>query len=335
MVYYLRTTSWRWGMKTLIGAAAALAIACADATAQAQSYPVKPVRAVVGFAVGGQIDAITRIVANKMSEGLKQQIVVENRPGAGSSIAAEIVAKAPVDGYTYYFTTNAVAVNHILSPKVSPDPIASFAPVSMIATAESVLLVNHELPVKSVKELIPYAKARAGKMNYATTSIGSPAYLGMEMLKHLTGIPAEMILYKDVNQAGVDTASGRVQLWMTLLTPSLPLIQAGKLRPIAVSGPKRLRAIPDVPTFQEIGMPTLQAASWYAILAPAGTPREFITRVSTEAARAMQFQDVRDKLATMAIEPGGTTPEETSRYLNEEMDRIRLLVKIGALKPES
>jgi len=144
-----------------------------------------------------------------------------------------------------------------------------------------------------------------------------------------------MILYKDVNQAGVDTASGRVQLWMTLLTPSLPLIQAGKLRPIAVSGPRRLRAIPETPTFQEIGYPTLQAASWYAILAPAGTPREFVTRISSEAARAMQFQDVKEKLATMAIEPGGTTPEEASRYLNDEMERIRLLVKIGALKPES
>jgi len=303
-------------------------------SAQAQSYPTKPIRAVVGFAVGGQIDAITRIVTAKMADGLKQQVVVENRPGASSSIAAEIVAKAPADGYTYYFTTNAVAVNHVLSPKTSPEPIKSFAPVSMIATAESVLLVNHELPVKSVKELIAYAKARAGKMNYATTSIGSPAFLGMEMLKYLTGIPAEMILYKDVNQAGVDTASGRVQLWMTLLTPSLPLIQAGKLRPIAVSGPRRLRAIPEAPTFQEIGMPTLQAASWYAILAPAGTPRDMLQRVSLEAKRAMQFQDVKDKLATMAIEAGGTTPEELSTYLSDEMERIRLLVKIGALKPE-
>lgn len=319
---------------TLAIASAAIALPLVAGGAHAQGYPNKPVRAVVGFAVGGQIDAITRIVAAKMSDGLKQQMVVENRPGASSSIAAEIVAKAPPDGYTYYFTTNAVAVNHILSPKTSPEPIKSFAPVSMIATAESVLLVNHELPVKSVKELVSYAKGHSGKMNYATTSIGSPAFLGMEMLKYLTGIPAEMILYKDVNQAGVDTASGRVQLWMTLLTPSLPLIQAGKLRPIAVSGPRRLRAIPEVPTFQELGMPTLQAASWYAILAPAGTPREFVARVSTEAARAMQFQDVKDKLATMAIEPGGTTPEETSRYLSEEMERIRLLVKIGALKPE-
>ena len=321
-------------MNTTIRQFAALAFCGLAACAQAQSYPAKPLRAVVGFAIGGQIDAITRIVASKMAESLKQQIVVENRPGAGSSIAAEIVARAPPDGYTFYFTTNAVAVNYILTPKVSPDPVASFAPVSMIATAESVLLVNHELPVKSVKELIAYAKARAGRMNYATTSVGSPAYLGMEMLKHLTGIPAEMILFKDVNQAGVDTASGRVQLWMTLLTPSLPLIQTGKLRPIAVSGPKRLRAIPEVPTFQEAGLPTLQAASWYAILAPAGAPRDRVARVSDEARRAMQFQDVRDKFAAMAIEAGGTTPAELSKYLNDEMDRIRLLVKVGALKPE-
>jgi tripartite-type tricarboxylate transporter receptor subunit TctC len=316
-------------MKTAIAAVALMAAS----VAQAQTYPAKPVRAVVGFATGGQIDAITRIVAAKMAEGLKQPMVVENRPGASSSIAAEVVAKAPPDGYTVYFTTNAVAVNHVLSPTTSPDPIKSFSPVSMIATAESVLLVNAALPVKSVKELIAWANANTGKVNYATTSIGSPAYLGMELFKHLTGVKAEMILYKDVTQAGTDTASGRVQLWMTLLTPSLALIQAGRLRPLAVSGPNRLNAIPDVPTFRELGM-KLEAASWYAILAPAGSPREAVNRLSTEAKRALGFADVKAKLATMAIETSGTTPEELSTYLSDEMERIRLLVKIGALKPE-
>jgi tripartite-type tricarboxylate transporter receptor subunit TctC len=311
----------------------AMLIALASSGAQAQTYPTKPVRAVVGFATGGQIDAITRIVAARMAEGLKQPIVVENRPGAGSSIAAEAVAKSPPDGYTVYFTTNAVAVNHVLSPKTSPDPIKSFSPVSMIATAESVLLVNSQIPVKTVKELVAWANANTGKINYATTSIGSPAFLGMEMLKHLTGIKAEMILYKDVTQAGTDTASGRVQLWMTLLTPSLPLIQAGRLRPIAVSGPKRLTSIPDVPTFREIGM-KLEAASWYAILAPAGAPKDAVARLSVEAKRSLALADVKEKLATMAIETGGTTPEELSASLNDEMERIRLLVKIGALKPE-
>ena len=315
----------------IIGAAVFVALAQA---AHSQTYPTKPVRAVVGFATGGQIDAITRIVANKMGEGLKQPLVVENRPGAGSSIAAEAVAKSPPDGYTVYFTTNAVAVNHVLSPKTSPDPIKSFAPVSMIATAESVLLVNSALPVKSVGELVAWAKANSGKINYATTSIGSPAFIGMEFFKHLSSVQAEMILYKDVTQAGTDTASGRVQLWMTLLTPSLPLIQAGKLRPLAVTGPRRLASIPDVPTFKEIGYPTLEAASWYAILAPAGTPREAVMRLSGEAKRALQFADVKEKLATLAIEPGGTTPEELSTYMNDEMERIRVLVKIGALKAE-
>src|SRR4051812_8718012 len=307
-------------------------LACSGA-AVAQGYPAKPLRAVVGFATGGQIDAITRIVAAKMAEGLKQTVVVENRPGAGSSIAAETVAKSAPDGYTVYFTTNAVAVNNVLSPKTSPDPIRSFAPVSMIATAESVLLVNSQLPPKTVKDLVAWANTQQGKLNYATTSIGSPAFIGMEIFKHLTGVQAEMILYKDVTQAGTDTASGRVQLWMTLLTPSLPLIQAGKLRPIAVTGPKRMTAIPEVPTFKELGM-TVDAASWYAIFAPAGTPREAVQRLSTEAKRAVGFQDVKDKFAALAIEPGGTTPEELSGVLNDEMERIRLLVKLGALKPE-
>ncbi len=315
------------------GIAATLSTVAAD-RALAQVYPARPIRAVVGFAIGGQIDAITRIVAVRMSDALKQNIVVENRPGASSSIAAELVSKAAPDGYTLYFTTNAVAVNHVLSPKTSPDPIKRFAPVSMIATAESVLLVNHELPVKSVNELVAYAKANSGKLTYATTSIGSPAYLGMELLKHLTGMRAEMVLYKDVNQAGIDTATGRVQLWMTLLTPSLPLIQTGKLRPLAVSGPRRLKSIPEVPTFKEIGMPTFEASSWYAILAPAGTPKHIVARISAEAKRALQFQDVRDKLATMSIETSGTTPDRLAAYLHEEMERTRMMVKIGALKPE-
>ena len=315
------------------GIAATLCTVAAE-NAIAQPYPTKPIRGVVGFATGGQIDAITRIVAVKMSDELKQNIVIENRPGDSSSIAAELVSKAAPDGYTLYFTTNAVAVNHVLSPKTSPDPIKSFAPVSMIATAESVLLVSHELPVKSVNELVAYAKANSGKVTYATTSIGSPAYLGMELLKHLTGIRAEMVLYKDVNQAGIDTATGRVQLWMTLLTPSLPLIQTGKLRPLAVSGSNRLKAIPDVPTFKEIGMPNFEASSWYAILAPAGTSKNVVARVNAAAKNALQFQDVRDKLATMSIETGGTTPEKLSAYLYDEMERTRMMVKIGALKIE-
>ncbi len=315
------------------GIATALCPVAVD-SAFAQAYPARPIRGVVGFATGGQVDAITRIVAVRMAGAFKQNIVVENRPGAGSSIAAELVSKAAPDGYTLYFTTNAVAVNHVLSPKTSPDPVKNFAPVSMLATAESVLLVNHELPVKSVNELVRYAKANAGKLTYATTSIGSPGYLGMELLKHLTGIRAEMALYKDVNQAGLDTGTGRVQLWMTLLTPSLPLIQSGKLRPLAVSGPARLKPIPDVPTFKEIGMPSFSASSWYAILAPAGTPHNIVATVSAEAKRALQLQDVRDKLAAMSIEAGGTTPEQLTAYLNDEMEQIRMMVKIGALKPE-
>jgi tripartite-type tricarboxylate transporter receptor subunit TctC len=301
--------------------------------AQAQGYPARPVRAVVGFAAGGQIDAITRIVTPRMAESLRQSIVVENRPGAGSSIAADIVARSTPDGYTVYFATNSVAVNHVLTPRTAPDPIKSFTPVSLIATAESVLLVTAGLPVKNVNELLSWAK-KAGNINYATTGLGTPAYLGMEFLKHQTGLRAEMVLYKDVAQAGVDVASGRVQLWMTLLTPSLPLIQTGKLRPLAVSGPKRMASLPDVPTFREIGFPTLQAASWYAILAPAGTPREPVARLAAEVKRALGHEEVKQQLAALAIEPAGSPGEEVSRFLQDEIERIRLLVKIGALKPE-
>jgi tripartite-type tricarboxylate transporter receptor subunit TctC len=302
-------------------------------TAHAQGYPVRPVRAIVGFAAGGQIDAITRIVTAKMAENLKQPIVVENRPGAGSSIAAELVSRATPDGYTVYFATNSVAVNHVLMPRTSPDPVKSFTPVSLVATAESVLLVNSGVPVKNVSELIAWTK-KAGNVNYATTGLGTPAYLGMEFLKHETGMRAEMVLYKDVAQAGVDAASGRVQLWMTLLTPSLPLIQTGKLRPLAVSGPKRMASLPDVPTFKELGFPTLHAASWYSIFAPVGTPREAVVRLAAETKRGLGYEDVKQKLATLAIEPAGSPGEEVSKVLKAEIERIRVLVKLGTLKPE-
>ena len=319
-------------MKTITFPALLLLLLAIGAV-EAQGYPARPVRAVVGFAAGGQIDAITRIVTAKMSEGLKQPIVVENRPGAGSSIATELVARSTPDGYTVYFATNSVAVNHVLTPRTAPDPVKSFTPVSLIATAESVLLVNAGVPVKSVSELIAWAK-KAGNVNYATTGLGTPAYLGMEFLKYQTGMRAQMVLYKDVGQAGADAASGRVQLWMTLLTPSLPLIQAGKLRPLAVSGPKRMASLPEVPTFREIGFPTLQAASWYAILVPVGTAREPVARLAAEAKRALGYEDVKQKLATLAIEPSGASAVEVSRVLNDEMERIRLLVKLGVLKPE-
>ena len=301
--------------------------------AQAQSYPVRPVRAIVGFAAGGQIDAITRIVTAKMAEHLKQPIIVENRPGAGSSIATELVSKATPDGYTVYFATNSVAVNHVLTPKTAPDPVTSLTPVSLIATAESVLLVNASVPAKTVTELIAWTQ-KAGSVNYATTGLGTPAYLGMEFLKHQTGMRADIVLYKDVGQAGADAASGRVQLWMTLLTPSLPLIQTGKLRPLAVSGQKRMASLPDVPTFREIGFPTLQAASWYAIFAPVGTPSEAVARLAAESKRALGYDDVKQKLATLAIEPAGTPPEAVSRVLKDEIERIELLVKRGTLKVE-
>ena len=305
----------------------------AISAAHGETYPVRPVRAIVGFAAGGQIDAITRIVTAKMSENFRQPIIVENRPGAGSSIAAELVARSTPDGYTVYFATNSVAVNHVLTPKTSPDPVKSFTPVSLVATAESVLLVNAALPAKNVSELIAWAK-KTPNVNYATTGLGTPAYLGMEYLKQQTGMRAEMVLYKDVAQAGVDTASGRVQLWMTLLTPSLPLIQTGKLRPLAVSGAKRMASLPDVPTFRELGFPTLHAASWYSIFAPVGTPREPVVRLAGETKRALGYQDVKQKLATLAIEPAGSPGEEVSRVLKEEIERIRLLVKLGTLKPE-
>jgi tripartite-type tricarboxylate transporter receptor subunit TctC len=313
--------------------ASVISLALVSASALAQAYPTKPLRGVVGFAAGGQIDALARIIAQKVSEGWGQQLVIDNRPGAGSNIAAEIVAKAPPDGYTLYFATQAVATNPVLMKAGAVDPVKSLAPVSKLATAEAVLMVHNSLPVHSLKELISYAKGRPGQLNFATTSIGSPAHVGMEILKSLAGIEIESILYKNVGQAATDVASGRVAVWMTLLTPALPLIKGGQVRVIAVTGHRRLRALPEVPTIKESGFPTFESSSWYGLFAPAGTPRDITVRVSGDIRRALDMPDVQEKLAGLSVEPLGSTPEQLTDTVRAELARVQRLVKTGALTP--
>ena len=233
-----------------------------------------------------------------------------------------------------YFATNSVAVNHVLTPRTSPDPVKSFTPVSLDRHRRVGAARQRRVPAKSVSELIAWAK-KAGKVNYATTGLGTPAYLGMEFLKHQTGMRAEMVLYKDVGQAGSGRRLGSRPVMDDAANAVAATHSSGEAADrSAVSGPKRMASLPDVPTFREIGFPTLQAASWYAILAPVGTPREPVARLAAEAKRALGYDDVKQKLATLAIEPAGTSAEEVSRVLKDEMERIRLLVKLGVLKVE-
>ena len=321
-------------MYTLLRALPVTALAAIAATvtnAAAQPYPTKPVRGIVGFAAGGQIDVIARLVANKVSERWGQQLIIENRPGAGSNIASEVVAKAAPDGYTVLFATQSVAINSVLLPSAAFNPVKDFAPVTLLASAEAALFVPPSLPVQSLQELIAWTKANPGQM-YASTSLGSVAHIGMELLKSQTGLRADYVLYNNISQAISDVTSGRVPIWLTLLSPTMPQIKAGKLRTLAVTGAKRQQALPDVPTFKEAGQPNFEATSWYAIYAPAGTPGAVIARINTDVRSALQAGDLRERMGGLGIEPTPSTPEFLASYQNEEIERIRMLVKSGAVK---
>ena len=300
-------------------------------TVLAQSYPGKPVRGIVGFAAGGQIDVIARLVSAKLSERWGQSLVIENRPGAGSNIATEAVAKASPDGYTVLFATQSVAINSVLLPSPAFNPVKDLAPVTLLASAEAALFVAPSLPIHSLAELVAWTKANPGQL-YASTSLGSVAHIGMELLKNQTGLRADYVLYNNISQAVADVTSGRVPMWMTLLSPTMPQIKAGKLRTLAVTGAKRQSALPEVPTFKEAGLPNFEATSWYALYAPSGTPAAIINKINGDVRLALQATDLREKMAGLGIDPTPSTPEFLAKYQDEEIERIRLLVKTGAVK---
>jgi len=311
---------------TALAAFAALAFEAA-----AQAYPAKPVRGIVGFAAGGQIDVIARLVGNKLSERWGQQLLIENRPGAGSNIASEVVAKAAPDGYTLLFATQSVAINSVLLPSAAFNPVKDFAPITLLASAEAALFVPPSLPIQNLQELVAWTKANPGQ-HYASTSLGSVAHIGMELLKSQTGLQADYVLYNNISQAISDVTSGRVPIWMTLLSPTMPQIKAGKLRPLAVTGAKRQQALPDVPTFKEAGLPSFEATSWYALYAPAGTAGAVIAKINADVRQALQAADVRDRMGGLGIDPTPSTPEYLTSYQAEEVERTRMLVKSGAIK---
>ena len=306
----------------------------ASANTLAQSYPAKPVKAIIGFGVGGQIDTVARIIGRHVAENWGQSLILENRPGAGSNIAATLVTKAPADGYTIYFATQSVATNPVLMRSSPVDPQKQLSPITLLATAEAVLMAHKSVPVKTVADLVRYAKSRPGELNFATTAIASPAHVGMEILKKLGGFQMESILYKNVSQASADVSAGRVKVWMTLLTPALPLIKAKTLNALGVTGSSRLKALPDVPTIKESGFPEFDSYSWYGLFAPAETPRDIRLKIGAEFNKALQNEEVVNRLAGLSVTAAGTTPEQLAEYVVNERTRVEGLVKSGALQPK-
>ena len=310
----------------------AAALLAANAGASAQSYPERPVRVLIAFPAGGTIDTLGRVIAQKLTEAWGQNVVIENRPGAGGNIGAAAAAKSAPDGYTLHLGAQTLAVNVTLQPSTEFDPVKDFDPIMLVATAQDVLLVPPTSPFRSVNELIDYAKAHPGELNYASLGTGTSGHLATVMFSELAGIKLQHVPYTSVSQATTDVISGRIAVFLPTLGAHLGNVAAGRMRALAVSGATRATQLPDVPTFNELGVKFVDETSWYALFAPKGTRREIITKVNAELERILALPDVREKGVTLGYRYIGGAPDKLAAFLNSEIAKWAEVAKSAALK---
>jgi tripartite-type tricarboxylate transporter receptor subunit TctC len=310
-------------------------LAAHAASAFAQDYPSRPITLIVPYAAGGGNDLMARTAAEKMSKTLGQQIVIENRGGAGGSIATRQIAKAAPDGYTLGLGgTGTLAINPTLYGNVGYDPRRDFAPIGLIATSALVVCVHPSLPVRSVDELIALAKREAGKLNYASAGTGSGIHLGTEYFATMAGIKLTHIPYKGSAPALTDLVGGHVAVYFSSLPPALALVKEGKVRALAVTGAKRSQIFPDLPTVAEAALPGYEAVLHYGIVAPAGTSRPIIDKLSAALRAAVMSEDLKARLANDGAEPLASTPEEYAADIDREESKWSAIVKASGAKAE-
>ena len=300
----------------------------------AQNYPSRPVRLIVGFAPGGGVDINARMLAPKLSEYLGQQVVVENVPGAGTNIANERVAKAAPDGHTLLINTAAVAINMSLYRNLPFDTLRDFAPVSVFSESPNVLVVNAKLPVTSVKDLVALARSSPGKLNYSSAGVGTTQHLAAELFKLRTGTFIVHIPYKGTAPSMTALIAGEVDLSFANIPSIQGHVKSGRLRPLAVTAPKRDAQLAEVPTMKEAGVEGVEVVVWYGVLAPAGTPREIVHTLANGIIRATRDPEVRRRMLEQGAEPVGSTPEEFSKLLREEVARWAEVVKISGARAD-
>jgi tripartite-type tricarboxylate transporter receptor subunit TctC len=304
---------------------------CAAYPAAAQDYPVKPVRLIVPFTPGGSQDVIARLFAQKLTESLKQQVVIDNRGGAAGLIAAELVARAPRDGYTLFLITGGpISLAPALHPKLAYDPVKDFAPITQLVDTAMALIVVPGLPVKTVADLVALAKAKP--LNYGSTGNGSISHLTMEALKHATGIDVTHVPYKGAAPAMIDMLAGQVSLMFTSTASAAPYIASGKLRMLAVASKKRSAMMPDVPTLIESGVKNFESTVWVGVAATGGTPQPVIRRLHDELMRALHAPDMQARLAPLGAEPVGSTPEQFAALIKADIARWAQVVKASGVR---
>jgi len=310
------------------------AASLAAAAAQAQTWPSKPVRYVVPFPPAGATDITARIIADKISGPLGQSVVVENRPGAAGNVGSEFVAKSAPDGYTMLQVTVAQSISATLYAKLNYDLEKDLAPAAMVALVPNVMIVNPSLPAKSVAEFIALAKAKPGKINFASSGSGTSIHMSAEMFKMLTGVDIVHIPYKGSGPALADLLGGQVDVMFDNLTSSIGHIRGGKLRALAVTTVTRYPELPDVPTMQEAGVAGYEATAWFGIMVPKGTPREIAMRINGEVNKALAQVDVKEKLAQQGALARSWTPEEFGSFIHNEIVKWAKVVKASGAKVE-
>jgi len=306
---------------------AALVLGIFGGGAAADEYPGKPIRIVVPYPPGSVTDLLARLIAQKLIEVWKQPVVVENRGGGGSVIGTEIVAKAPPDGYTLLVVAPDLAINQSLRSKLPYDAEKSFAPVTLLVFSPTVLSVNPSLPVSNLRELIAHAKSRPGQLSYASGGNGTGAHLAMELLKHMAGVDIVHVPYKGVAAAVTALLAGEVQATFAQMSTARPQFLAGKLRPLAVSSSARSRAMPDLPTVAEAGLPGFKADVWFGVVAPAGTPGAIVSRLNNEIGQILRATDVQQQLLPQGIEPATGSPADFAAFLSAEIAKWAEVVK--------
>jgi tripartite-type tricarboxylate transporter receptor subunit TctC len=304
----------------------------AQASAQSE-YPSRAVRIVVPSPPSGGTDIIGRVLAQHFSKALGQQFVVENKAGAGNMIGIEAVARAAPDGYTLLMVPSTLALNSVLYRKVPYDPIRDFAPVTLAATAPNILIVNTALPAKSLAELIALAKAKPGALSYGTPGVGTSPHMAMELLKSMAGIDVQHVPYKGTAPALTDVMSGQIAAMFANALTARPQIDSGRVRALAVSGPKRIEALPGVPPVADT-VPGYEAMQWYGLVAPAGTPPAIIARLNAEALKALRSGEMKERLALDGAEPVGSTPAEFGALIRSELEKWSRVARAANIEPQ-
>jgi tripartite-type tricarboxylate transporter receptor subunit TctC len=315
---------------------ALLVIACASVKAQAQSapYPAHTVRIIVPSAPGGGTDIIARVLAQHFSRALGQQFVVENKAGAGNLIGIEAAAHAAPDGYTLLFVPSPLVLNTVLYKSVPYDPVRDFAPITLAATAPNVLVVGPAVPSRTLAEFIALAKQKPGSLNYGSAGTGTSPHMSMELFKNMAGVDLVHIPYKGTTPSVTDLLGGQISAMFVNSLTAKPHIDSGRLRALAVTGTRRIAALPDVPTVMEAGVPGYVALQWYGLLAPTGTPPAIIARINAEAIMALQTDELKRKLAADGAEPVGSTPAEFAKLIKDELDKWTRVARAARIEPQ-